>query len=110
MAGVAGEHAEVVCEFRRGDHFIADDDEFRATILADGFGVQFDAFEMLESGRTKCWEATRTSRPSMMASVRGSFRVKTVPCPSLLLISSVPRRLSTFCLTTSMPTPRPETP
>ena len=31
--------------FDVGDHFIADDDEFAATILADGFGVQFDAFE-----------------------------------------------------------------
>ena len=40
-----------------------------------------------------------------MARVSGSFRVITVPCPALLLISMLPRRLSMPRLTTSMPTP-----
>ncbi len=45
----------------------------------------------------------------MMARVKGSLRVISVPTPSLLEISMVPRKVSMVRLTTSMPTPRPET-
>ena len=36
--------------------------------------------------------------------------VKVVPTPSLLAVSIRPRRASTFCFTTSIPTPSPEIP
>jgi hypothetical protein len=45
----------------------------------------------------------------MMAMVSGRRKVTLVPCPGRLETSTAPRRLSTRCLTTSMPTPRPET-
>ena len=44
-----------------------------------------------------------------MARVSGRRSVTLVPAPGLLETSMVPRRLSTRCRTTSMPTPRPET-
>ena len=45
----------------------------------------------------------------MMASVSGSRTVMVVPLPGTESISTVPRRASMARLTTSMPTPRPET-
>ena len=46
----------------------------------------------------------------MMARVRGSFMAKLVPWPFSEVIRSIPPRDSTLVLTTSSPTPRPETP
>ncbi len=45
----------------------------------------------------------------MMARVSGRRSVTLVPSPGLLATSIEPRRLSTRCRTTSMPTPRPLT-
>ena len=47
--------------------------------------------------------------PSMMASVSGRLILNTLPAPCSERISTAPRRRSMFFLTTSMPTPRPET-
>ena len=47
--------------------------------------------------------------PSRMASVSGSRTVVRVPTPATDSISIRPPRAATFFLTTSMPTPRPET-
>jgi len=47
--------------------------------------------------------------PSMMASVSGRLILNTLPAPLSERISIAPRRRSMFFLTTSMPTPRPET-
>ncbi|GJE61227.1 hypothetical protein MPOCJGCO_3348 [Methylobacterium trifolii] len=44
-----------------------------------------------------------------MASVRGILMVKVVPRPSCVLMSMTPPMVSMLVLTTSMPTPRPET-
>ena len=52
---------------------------------------------------------TRTVIPSMMAKVNGSLSVKTVPLPSAVLMLTAPPSPSILRLTTSIPTPRPET-
>ncbi|OIQ66925.1 hypothetical protein GALL_515030 [mine drainage metagenome] len=44
-----------------------------------------------------------------MASVSGIFTVKVVPWPTVLFRSMVPPIFSMLVLTTSMPTPRPDT-
>ena len=64
---------------------------------------------LLASGSTKCASPTRTSSPSMIASVRGSRSVTVSPAPGRLAISIVPRIASTLRRTMSIPTPRPET-
>ena len=48
------------------------------------------------------------SIPSMIAMVRGIFSVVVIPLPGSLVMTTVPPTSSTFRLTTSMPTPRPE--
>ena len=59
-------------------------------------------------GMVKMEPATDTSMPSMMAMVRGIFSVVVIPLPGSLVMTTVPPTSSTFRLTTSMPTPRPE--
>ena len=49
------------------------------------------------------------TRPGMMASVRGIFSLTVVPSPGRLKTSTTPPIFSIWDLTTSMPTPRPET-
>ena len=45
-----------------------------------------------------------------MASVSGILMRNKVPCPSVLVKLTEPFKASTFFLTTSMPTPRPDSP
>ena len=59
-------------------------------------------------GMVKMEFPTVTFIPSTMARVRGIFMVIVVPAPSSLEMETVPPTDSTFFLTTSMPTPRPE--
>ena len=63
---------------------------------------------MFWMGTVKAEFPTRTSMPSIMAMVRGIFRVVVMPWPFSLLMVTVPPTLSTLDFTTSMPTPRPE--
>ena len=51
---------------------------------------------------------TETSMPSMIAKVRGIFKVTQEPSPSSLDSRTVPPTAFTFFLTTSIPTPLPE--
>ena len=52
---------------------------------------------------------TRTSSAWMMANVKGNLIVKRVPCPGDVSTSKTPLRRLMLRLTTSMPTPRPDT-
>ena len=63
---------------------------------------------MLLMGMVKMDPPTETSMPSMMAMVRGIFRVVVMPLPHSLVMVTVPPTSPTFFFTTSMPTPLPE--
>ena len=78
-------------------------------VVAKRSGVSSMHSSTAASGMTKLSSATCTISPSMMASVSGSDRSMRVPWPGSLCTSIEPRSESTSRLTTSMPTPRPET-
>ncbi len=71
-------------------------------------GGQLDAFLHRRQGDDVAPLPTRISNPSMIASVSGRRRATVVPPPGSVAMSIVPRRLSIVFLTTSMPTPRPD--
>ena len=60
-------------------------------------------------GRAKRCSPARTIRAATMASVSGILMVKVVPRPAVVAMSIRPPMVSMLVLTTSMPTPRPET-
>ena len=60
-------------------------------------------------GRAKTIFPTLTVTPSIMARVRGIFKVISVPTSFSLLIDTFPRSFSMLLLTTSIPTPLPDT-
>ena len=60
-------------------------------------------------GRAYCSSPTLTSKARTRASIAGSCRRKVEPWPAWVSICKEPRSVSNCCLTTFIPTPRPET-
>ena len=64
---------------------------------------------IIESGTAQCLPATATTREGTIARLVGTIILKRVPIPALVETSILPDSAVIAVLTTSIPTPRPET-